>query len=390
MAKPFQFARLPLIFFGSGKLSLVPELIGRYGTTVLLVTGRKSFLASDHYALLADAFQKSGINHKLVEISGEPSPEIIDETAEKYKKEKIDVVAGIGGGSVMDSGKAISAMLYKPESVTEYLEDVGSRKHPGAKIPYIAIPTTSGTGSEATKNAVISSVGKNGYKKSLRHDNFVPDIAVVDPELTLSCPPEITAASGMDCFSQLTEAFLSVRSCSYTDALAIEGLKAVRVSLVRCIKDGRDPEARSDMSFAALTSGICLANAGLGVVHGFASSIGGMYHIPHGVICGTLMSPANEINIRELRRNGANPQALKKYAIMGSLLSDENGRSDDYYIDRFRGYIEELTDELHLPALSRYGIKTEDAGLICAETSIKENPVSLSTENLFEIFSKRL
>jgi alcohol dehydrogenase class IV len=163
----------------------------------------------------------------------------------------------------------------------------------------------------------------------------VPDIALVDPELTLGCPKDITAASGMDCFTQLTEAYLSDKSSEYTDALAIEGLKAIKASLIRSYSDGEDIDARTGMSFAALTSGICLANAGLGVVHGFASSIGGLFDIPHGLICGTLMAKSNEINIRELRKKAVNSAALKKYADLGRLFLESVGHSDEYYIDSF-------------------------------------------------------
>ena len=197
---------------------------------------------------------------------------------------------------------------------------VGTKDHPGTKIPFIAVPTTSGTGSEATKNAVISRVGKDGFKKSLRHDNFVPDIALVDPELTLSCPQNITAASGMDCFTQLTEAYLSTKSNEYTDALAFEGLKAIKSSLLRTYRDGNDIEARSGMSFAALTSGICLANAGLGVIHGFASSIGGLYNIPHGIVCGTLMAVSNELTVRRLREIPGSTDCPEKVCIAGKTF----------------------------------------------------------------------
>jgi alcohol dehydrogenase class IV len=274
--------------------------------------------------------------------------------------------------------------------VTDFLEGVGIKEHPGTKLPYIAIPTTSGTGSEATKNAVISKIGKNGFKKSLRHDNFVPDIALVDPELTLHCPQDITSASGMDCFTQLAEAFLSANSNEYTDALALTGLREIKTSLLGCYTRGDDIAARSGMSFAALTSGICLANSGLGVVHGFASSIGGMYEIPHGLICGTLMASANEINVRELRRTKVNPAALKKYALLGKLFLNEKRKTDDYLVDGFIQFLYELTDKLNLPGFKKYGIEKNNLELICRNTEIKNNPVKLDVEDLVQILIKRL
>jgi alcohol dehydrogenase class IV len=211
----------------------------------------------------------------------------------------------------------------------------------------------------------------------------------VDPELTLYCPENITAAGGMDCFTQLTEAYLSDKSNEYTDALAIEGLKAIKFSLVNSYMQGQDPEARAGMSFAALTSGICLANAGLGVVHGFASSIGGMYDIPHGVICGTLMASSNEINVRELRKSESNTAALKKYSLLGKLFIEETGKSDDFYIDGFIQYLNELTYDFQLPRLKKYGLKEKDIELICTITEIKNNPIKLALEDLIEIVSNR-
>src|SRR5659263_22345 len=231
MVKPFQFARLPLMYFGSGKISDITGIVGKFGTSVLLLTGKSSSINSPHAESLLGQFRKHDIQVHHIRVTTEPSPELVDETAHKYADKKIDVVISIGGGSVIDAGKAISAMLGKTGSVVEYLEVVGGKEHPGTKVPFIAIPTTSGTGSEATKNAVISKVGKDGFKRSLRHDNLVPDIALVDPELTLNCPPDVTAAAGMDCFTQLVEAYLSGKSNEYTDALAIEGFKAVKRSL---------------------------------------------------------------------------------------------------------------------------------------------------------------
>ncbi len=390
MVKAFQFSRLPLIHFGSGKFKLLPKTVRNYGSEIILLTDKNSFIDTPFYAELKEMFQSAGILFHHITISGEPSPEVIDSTVDKFHRFKVDALVSIGGGSVIDAGKAVSAMMYMNEPVIEFLEGVGTKEHPGTKLPFIGLPTTAGTGSEATKNAVISKVGKDGFKKSLRHDNFVPDVAIIDPLLTVSCPPDITSASGMDTFTQLTEAFLSDKANEYTDALAWEGLKAVKCSLMSCFKDGNDIESRSGMSFAALTSGICLANAGLGVVHGFASSAGGMFKIPHGVLCGTLMAPANAINIRELRKHGSNPSALKKYAQLGRLFLESNKHSDDYYIDGFIQYLRQLSYELNIPRIGDYGITINDIEDICRKTEIKNNPVRLRFEDLLEILIDRI
>jgi alcohol dehydrogenase class IV len=389
MVKPFHFAKLPLIFFGCGKRSELPGLIRQSGTRIILVTGGHSLINTELGTTLLDSFREKNINNHHIVVESEPYPRIIDDAVRGSRDFKPDVIVAIGGGSVMDTGKAISAMINVKGFVIEYLEGVGNKVHPGTKIPFIAVPTTSGTGSEATNNAVISQIGKDGFKKSLRHNNFVPDIALIDPEFTLSCPKEITAASGMDCFTQLAEAFLSVKSNEYTDALAREGLKAIKDSLKAVNENGKDIAARAGMSFAALTSGICLTNAGLGVVHGFASSIGGMFNIPHGVVCGTLMAGSNELNIKKLRKGYGNPEGLKKYAFLGELFLDEKGKSDDYYIDGFVDYLRLLTDELNLPGLKRFGIREDDLEKICAITECKNNPVKLETSDLMEILLER-
>jgi alcohol dehydrogenase class IV len=390
MVKPFQFSRLPRILFRNGMISELASIARKYGNKILLVTGKNSFLNSVQSEQLFHSLKKNGIGYEIFSVSGEPSPDLIDQAVKRFDSEAINLVVGIGGGSVMDSGKAVSAMMYRSESVAEFLEGVGNKEHPGTKLPYIAIPTTSGTGSEATKNAVISQIGKDGFKRSLRNDNFVPDIALIDPELTLNCPAEITAASGMDCFTQLAEAYLSDKSNQYTDALALEGLKAIKTSLARSFKDGKNIEARSNMSFAALTSGICLANAGLGVVHGFASSLGGMYNIPHGLICGTLMAVSNEVNIRELRYQGNNDVALKKYALLGKLFSNKSRQTDEYYQDSFISYLHNLTQELQLKGLQEAGFEEKNIGIVCSGTELKNNPVKLADENLQEILYRRL
>jgi alcohol dehydrogenase class IV len=194
----------------------------------------------------------------------------------------------------------------------------------------------------------------------------------------------------MDCFTQLVESYLSDKSIEYTDALALEGLKAIKNSLLRSYTDGTDIDARADMSFAALTSGICLANAGLGAVHGFASSVGGLFDIPHGLICGTLMASANEINVRELRKRADSNPTLKKYRLLGELFSDVRSQSEDYYVDSFISFLHTLTLQLNLPGLNKNQINEKDIEFICNNTEMKNNPVKLTNEDLRDILKSRL
>ncbi len=390
MVKPFHFARLPEILFRYGSINELPSVILKYGHPVIIVTGKKSFTGSAKGKELFRLLEAKKIIYHVVIIPGEPTPSIVDEAVNTYRGKGIKLIVGIGGGSAIDAGKALSAMLTVPGSVKEYLEGVGNREHPGTKIPFIAIPTTSGTGSEATKNAVISEVGPEGFKKSLRHNHFVPDMAILDPGLTIECPSSITALSGMDCFTQLTEAFLSGKSSVFTDSFAWQGLKAIQTSLLKSYLDGSDIEARSGMSLAALCSGICLANAGLGTVHGFASSIGGKLDIPHGLVCGTLMAAANRVTVRELRKSTQDHPSLKKYAALGKLFLGQEGKTDSFYIDGFIEYLYELTDELNLPGLSGFGLEDKDIDILCAQTENKNNPVELNKEALLEVLRERM
>lgn len=390
MVGPFIFSRLPVIHFGPAKIDNLATIAAGYGRSALLVTGSASFIASPMGEKVLKSLAEKGIRVRKVQVTGEPSPAVVDKAVSENRAPMPDVVIAIGGGSALDAGKAISAMLLPGGNLKDYLEGVGTREHPGQKVPFIAVPTTAGTGSEATKNAVISEVGSNGFKKSLRHENFVPDVAVVDPLLTVTCSPEITAASGMDCFTQLTEAYLSTKANPMTDALALKGIEAVARSLPEAFRDGKNTGARAGMSFAALLSGICLANAGLGAVHGFSSAVGAIYEVPHGIVCGTLMAKANEVNVRALRRDRSADRALARYSEMGKIVLGEEGRTEDYYIDGFIDYLFRLTDELRLPPLGRFGVMKADIPGICMNTDLKNNPVKLTQEELAEIVESRI
>lgn len=385
MITSFSFAPVPQLYFGEGKLTLLPDLINSYGSTVLLITGAHSFMNSTEGEELLHALKIKGIQWKHYRIEKEPTPFMIDECVQQYKNELPFVVVAVGGGSVLDAGKAIAAMLPIGEPIKDYLEGVGHKTHSGATLPMIAIPTTSGTGSEATKNAVISEVGDTGYKKSLRHTNFIPKVAILDPALTVNCPANVTAASGMDAFTQLLESYLSTTANPMTDTLALEGLSRISKSLLRVWRNGNDMEARKDMSLASYLSGITLANAGLGLVHGFASSVGGYFDVPHGVVCSSLMAAANKITVRQLRLENKESEALKKYVTVGKLFLNDTTKSDSYYVDHLLVTLEEWSREMKIPKLSVYNVTAKDFKKISAATDNKNNPIKISAEGMEEI-----
>jgi alcohol dehydrogenase class IV len=390
MVNNFTLFRIPGIVFGNGKLSGLPGLVKAFGSNLLILTGKESFLKSKQAERLFDTLKRDTIKYDVDSVVGEPSPAMIDGIVKKYCTASKQVVVAIGGGSVIDAGKAVSAMLPLNEPVKDYLEGVGNRNHPGVKLPFIAVPTTAGTGSETTGNAVLSETGPKGFKRSLRHENFIPDLALVDPELTVSCTPRQTAISGMDALTQLLESFLSTRNNSFTDALALEGIINIKLSLKTAVSSGDDPEARAAMSYAAMLSGISLTNAGLGLVHGFASSVGGLKDIPHGVICGTLMGIVNRYAVEQLLKANTQSTALEKYIRLGKLLSEADGRSEVDYAFFVANYIESLVEELGIPTLGSYGLSEDDIAKIVQTTDHKNNPVVFSHEELTQMLRKRL
>ena len=390
MTDSFQFSSLPEIIFGKGKRNELANAVKARGNRVLLLTGSSSIHNSGHGDEIISSLEAAKLELKHEVIAHEPSPSLIDQIVQKYRPSGIEVVVAVGGGSVMDAGKAVSAMIPVEGSIRDYLEGVGERKHPGHKIPFIAMPTTSGTGSEMTKNAVISEVGETGFKKSLRHDNFIPDLAIIDPEMMLSCPAKLTAASGMDAFSQLLESYLSTRANPMTDALALQGLKQVKRFLLRAYLEGeQNLEARSGMALAALFSGITLAHAGLGLVHGFASPLGGFYHIPHGVACGSLMAPVFAETIDNLLEQPDHP-AIKKLLIVSKVFADFKYKQDLEYLQAFKEKLMHITTLLEVPLLSEYGLQEEGIQKVIDCTSHKNHPVKLTNEQLVHVLKARI
>jgi alcohol dehydrogenase len=389
----FRFTRCPHIIFGSGSFGDLPDLAGAFGAMVLVVTGAHSLQKAGRLDALKEGLDRGSIDFLHLPVKGEPSPQLVDDATLEFRGSGIDLVMAVGGGSVVDVGKAISAMLLEGGSVMDYLEGVGTgARHSGTKVPFIAVPTTAGTGSEATKNAVLSQVGPDGFKKSLRHDNFVPDVAVIDPELALSCPPDITAACGMDALTQLLESYVSTGASPITDALALSGLEHVKSNLVPASSSGAgDIEVRAGMAYASLLSGITLANAGLGVIHGFAAAIGGLFPAPHGVVCGTLLGEATRANIEWLlKERGAKEESLKKYAKVGAILAGRETGDISGDCDLLMETIDEWTRVLNLPLLGEYGISTSDIDGILEEAGLKSNPAALGKEELRAILERRI
>lgn len=390
----FSISRLPRIEFGAGVLTKLPAIARNYGPHALLVTGAASLKGSRFWHDVTAGLKAQGMSWRHLTVSGEPSPEMVDEAVRALRAEPIDVVIGIGGGSALDAAKAIAGLLKPGNSVMDHLEGAGPElPYAGPSIPFIAVPTTAGTGSEATKNAVLSLPGENGFKKSFRDEKLVAEYALVDPNLLATCPPAVIAANGMDALTQLLESYVSSRAAPLTDSLAVGGMKAARDGLRALYADAGNAVAREQMAYAALVSGITLAQVGLGSVHGLAAPLGAFFPIPHGVACGTLVAAATRINIEALRlRDTAHP-ALEKYAQAGRLLSKQAGLDAAAAHAALVDTLEMWTRELELPTLGYYGVTHADIPRIVANSrgsSMKTNPVSLDDSEIAAILATRI
>lgn len=390
----FSIARLPRIIFSRGAIKQLPELCLKYGTKVLLVTGARSFESSISFSRLKSAFEEKGIQFEKCAIPGEPSPELIDSIVNEFKNQSFDVVLGIGGGSALDAAKAIAGLLKVKRSVMDYLEGVGPElEYEGPAVPFIAVPTTAGTGSEATKNAVLSVQGENGFKKSFRDDKLVAEYAVIDPEFLNTCPKDIIAANGMDALTQLIESYVSTRSNNMTDALALSGIRSVRDSLLALYGHEVNHDAQDKMAYASLMSGICLAQTGLGSVHGLASPLGAFYPIPHGVVCGTLVAEATDMNIHILLQREPRNSALDKYAILGDVLTRERYKNKHLSWEALCGTLLNWTKVMQLPRLGEFGVTEDGLDKIITNSrgsSMQTNPVVMTDAEVRELLLRRL
>ena len=390
--KTFDFYRTPRLVFGPGRVKELGQIAASYGSKVLVVTGGDSLDRTGNWKKCEESLKRASVRFRRYRFSGEPSPDIVDSAVKEFTPLPVDAVVAVGGGSVMDCAKAVAALLPLGEPVTPYLEGVGTKTHPGRTLPLIAVPTTAGTGSEATKNAVISNVGRQGFKKSLRHDNFTPVCAIVDPELTLPCPPQVTAACGMDAFTQLLESYVSPQASPVTDALALSGIELMAPALIPASTDqGGDIGLRSSLSYAAFLSGVTLANAGLGIIHGLAAPLGGLVPIPHGIVCATLLSEACRVNIKRLRElRGQEDLMLAKFARLGRIVSGAGDAHISAACDILLRTLDTWTEQLSIPRLGAYGVSESDLDALATQAGQKNNPIQLELDDIRAILRARL
>ncbi len=376
---PFEFATAARILFGEGTLRQVPAAAASLGRRALLVTGASPGRA----APLQSALEAAHVSTVPFSVPGEPTLDLI-----RSAPRDCDFVIAFGGGSTLDAAKAIAALLANPGDPLEYLEVIG-RGQPlrAPAAPCIAIPTTAGTGSEVTRNAVLASP-EHRVKASLRDPSMLPHLAVVDPELTYHLPPALTASTGLDALTQLIEPYVSIRANPLTDQFCVEGMRRAAAALPRAWENGGDRAARCDMAWASLLGGMALANAGLGAVHGFAAPLGGMFPAPHGAVCARLLPFVMDINIRALRDRA--PEKVQRYDEVARLIS---GRPHATALDGVT-WIANLCQKLEIPPLRTYGVAQSDLRVLVDKaaqaSSMKANPVVLTTEELSEIISRSL
>ncbi len=376
----FEFATATRIIFGAGTLSGIGALARELGSGALVVTGRDSARAEKLLALLREV----GVRAVTFSVSGEPELSTIERGTAFAKNENCDFVIGVGGGSALDAAKAIAAMLANEGELLDYLEIVGRGQALKKRaLPFIAIPTTAGTGSEVTRNAVLSSP-EHQVKVSLRSPLMLARLAVVDPELTHDLPPALTASTGLDALTQLIEPYVGVRANPMTDGLCVEGIRRAARSLRVAFGNGQNKSAREDMAVASLLGGLALANAGLGAVHGFAGPIGGMFPAPHGAVCAALLPEVMNTNIHALRQRAPDRAALRRYDEVAQLLIGKGPVTADDGVE----WIRRLVADLEIPPLRTHGIRTEHIADIVTKaanaSSMKANPIVLTPEELAE------
>jgi alcohol dehydrogenase class IV len=379
LVKPFEFATAARIVFGAGSIRSLASLAQPLGTRALVVTGANSSRAMRMLA---------GFEASYFSVTGEPTLAMVRAGVKAARD--CQFVIGFGGGSAMDAAKAIAALAPNSGEPLDYLEVIGQgRPLEHAPLPFLMVPTTAGTGAEVTRNAVLGSP-EHGVKASLRSPLLVARAALIDPDLTLSTPASITASAGLDTLTQLIEPFVSCRANALTDVFCLEGMRRVADALPKVFRNGQDRDARAEMAYASLLSGLSLSNAGLGIVHGFAGPLGGRLNAPHGALCAAVLPHGMAVNIRALRERAPEHEALLKYQRIARLFARDSQAEPE---DAVRCALD-LCRSLGVSSLRSHGLEPSGiSGLVdkvAAASSTKANPIQLTTSELADIAERAL
>ncbi len=385
----FDFFSVGRILFGRGTFDQVGHIAASFGQSAMIVTNAGEPGQGGLPDRLASLLGEAGVGSCVMRLRGEPHVADVDRALQLARENDCDVVLGMGGGSAIDAAKAVAGILTSGGSPLDYMEVIGKgQKLTRPAAPWIAIPTTAGTGAEATRNAVLAYPEK-GFKASLRSEYLLAKVAIIDGDLGVGVRAEITARSGMDALSQLIESYTSIRAQPITDALAWQGMGLAAEALPRAYADGSDVDAREKMALAALFSGIALGNAGLGAVHGFAAPLGANFPIPHGTVCAALLPHVMSANVRALRAEAPDHPWLARYATIGRTLTGEMETSEAAAADAGIRFVGQLAEQLDVPPLRSFGLTsdrfTEMVQLAEKSSSIRYNPVKLSRGALREI-----
>jgi len=382
----FEFSTATRILFGAGVLREAGALAQAYGTRALVVTGRTARRSEPFLRLL----REHGVTGIVFATDGEPEIDTIKRGVALARSEGCQMIIGFGGGSVLDAAKAIAAMLTNAGSLLDYVEIIGrGRVLSQPSVPFIAIPTTAGTGSEVTRNAVLGSP-EHRLKISLRSPLMLARVALIDPELTYDLPPELTASTGLDALTQLIEPYVCLRANPLIDGVCVQGIRRAVRSLRVAFSDGHNKAAREDMAVASLHGGLALANAGLGAVHGIAGPVGCGFRAPHGAVCAALLPHVMEANIHALRDRDARSQVLVRYDELAGLLTGKPDAPADLGVE----WVRKLVADLEIPPLRTYGIGPEHVAdlvaLAASASSMKANPVALTSAELAAVLRRAL
>jgi alcohol dehydrogenase class IV len=383
MVNSFDFGTAGHVLFGHGRAGELAPIARAFGQRALIVTGSHSARAQH----LLDSLGEQSIATLLFSVPAEPDLATVQSGAALVRANQYELVISIGGGSVIDAGKAIAALATNQGDLFDYLEVIGQGQPlTEAPLPFIAVPTTAGAGAEMTRNAVLRSP-EHRVKVSFRSPLMLPRVALIDPELTRELPPRLTASTGMDALTQLIEPFVSLHANPLTDGLCREALPRVGRSLRRAFENGADADARSDMALASLFGGTALANSGLGAVHGFAAPIGGMFSAPHGAVCASLLPDVMERNIRAAQEQKA-LEITRRYNEVARLVT---GVATARAADGVQ-WVRDLARHLHIPRLSTLGVQRENFAEIAekasASSSMKGNPIEFTPDQLVEILER--